>query len=190
MTLESSSASRIEPVVLPTDLLGADADAFRRAMGAFPSPVAVVTALDAGGLPRGLTCSAVCSVSMAPPLLLVCVNQRSGSLDAIRESGGFVVNLLREGRHAVSEIFASPSPHKFAAVEWLPAAGSGLPLLVNDITAFVDCGLHAEIIAGTHAILIGSVRLSGRPDGNGPLVYHDRAYGRWTPYETPGRGTG
>jgi flavin reductase (DIM6/NTAB) family NADH-FMN oxidoreductase RutF len=154
--------------------------AFRRAMGAFPSPVAIVTALDADGLPRGMTCSAVCSVSMAPPSMLICVNQRNGSLQAIRAGGGFVVNLLGEGGHALSDVFASPSAHKFAGVRWRPVGRLGLPLLEDDAVAFVECALQAEILAGTHAILVGLVRSSGRVGRpRGPLVYYDRTYGRW-----------
>jgi flavin reductase (DIM6/NTAB) family NADH-FMN oxidoreductase RutF len=178
--MESVPVAQVISTVLSMEGSLTDEQGFRRAMGSFPSPVAIVTALDADGQPRGFTCSAVCSVSMAPPSMLVCVNRRNGSLDAIRDSGGFVVNLLREGTHATSELFASPSPHKFAGVRWRPTEESGLPLLADDIAAFVECTLHAEIIAGTHAILIGLVRSSGRaPRDGGPLVYYDRTYGRW-----------
>jgi flavin reductase (NADH) len=159
---------------------------FRAIMRAFPAPVVVVTALDADGLPRGLTCSAVCSVSTSPPALLICVSLSNGSLDAIRESRGFVVNLLHEGRREVSDVFASASPEKFTGVAWEPSAPSGLPLLVDDAVAFVDCALQCEIVAGTHAIIIGKVRASGTgATGPGPLVYHNRTYGRWAPAAVP-----
>jgi flavin reductase (DIM6/NTAB) family NADH-FMN oxidoreductase RutF len=108
------------------------------------------------------------------------VNQRNGSLQAIRSSGGFMVNLLGEGRHAVAELFASPSAQKFAAVRWRLVGGLGLPLLEDDAAAFVECSLQSELLAGTHAILIGLVRSSGRTGRPGrPLVYYDRTYGRW-----------
>lgn len=153
---------------------------FRAAMRLLPSPVSVVTAMDENGLPRGLTCSALCSVSMAPPSMLVCVNRKNRSLDAIRHSNGFLVNLLRAGRTEMSEVFASPLPTKFAGTHWRPSPASGLPLLVRDALAFVDCGLQAEIEVGSHAILVGLVRGSGTgiPDG-GPLVYWCRSYGKW-----------
>ncbi|WP_433889051.1 flavin reductase family protein [Streptomyces sp. CA-111067] len=173
----------------------ADAQDFRQTMGSFPTPVAVVTALDSDGVPRGLTCSAVCSVSMDPPSMLVCVNRRNGSLDAIRHSGGFVINLLCDDRQHVSDVFASASPQKFADAEWQPSPISGLPHLHDDSLAFVDCRLQAEIVAGSHAILIGTVRSSGaggRTPDSGPLVYYARSYGRWAPSlsvedELPGR---
>jgi flavin reductase (DIM6/NTAB) family NADH-FMN oxidoreductase RutF len=161
----------------------ASADDFREAMRLVPSPVSIVTANDAQGLPRGLTCSAVCSLSMAPPSMLVCVNRRNRSLDAIRHSAGFIVNLLRAGRTETSEMFASSAASKFTSTSWEPSPVSGLPMVL-DALAFVDCGLQAEIYAGTHAILIGLVRGSGTgsPDG-GPLVYWRRSYGGWSTAE-------
>lgn len=159
------------------------ADDFRAAMRLIPSPVSVVTANDEQGMPRGLTCSAVCSLSMAPPSMLVCVNRRNHSLDAIRHSTGFIVNLLRAGTIEVAEIFASSAVSKFTCTLWQPSPLSGLPM-VSGALAFVDCSLQAEIDAGTHAILIGLVRATGTssPDG-GPLVYYRRSYGRWAAHE-------
>ena len=154
---------------------------FRGVMRMFPSAVSVVTALDACAAPRGLTCSAVTSLSMDPPTMLVCVNQANGSLSAIRRSGGFVVNLLRAGSEAVSEVFASASADKFGALAWRPSPGSGLPWLAEDTLAFVDCRLVAEVAAGSHAILVGLVTHGdlASATGDGPMVYWGRRYGRW-----------
>jgi flavin reductase (NADH) len=132
-------------------------DDFRRVMSAFPSGVSVVTARDSDGLPRGLTCSSLCSLSMDPPMMLVCVNRRNGSLAAIRASGGFAVNLLRAGRGVVSDEFASASADKFSRVRWRPSPRTGLPWLLDDSLAFVDCRLVADLAAGSHTILIGLV---------------------------------
>ncbi|MCK9897081.1 flavin reductase family protein [Frankia sp. AgB32] len=155
-----------------------DVDAFRSMMSLFPAPVSVVTALDDHGRPRGLTCSAVCSLSMDPPLLLACVNRRNRSLEAIRRSGGFVVNLLRAEQHAVSDTFASASPNKFDGVGWEPSPVSGLPVLA-DAAVSIDCHLHAEVFAGTHTIVIGLVRRSAGAEAD-PLVYWRRRYGTWS----------
>lgn len=156
-------------------------ETFRQVMKVFPSAVSVVTALDRQGLPRGLTCSAVCSLSMDPPTVLICVNQRSGSLSAIRDSGGFTVNLLRCGRHHVSDLFASDSPDKFSALTWRPGTVSGLPWLFNDSLACLDGRLVAEVVVGSHAILVGLVT-DGQvnPHEDGPLVYWHQRYGRWS----------
>lgn len=167
-------------ILLPT--APADAGEFRDAMGVFPAPVAVVTALDGEGIPRGLTCSALCSLSMEPPSMLICVNRRNRSLEAIRHSDGFVVNLLRAGRRELSDLFASPSERKFTGTDWCPSPASGLPLLACDALAFVDCALRSEIHAGSHAVLIGLVRESGFAEpAEGPLVYWRRNYGQWSP---------
>lgn len=132
-------------------------DEFRRVMSAFPSGVSVVTARDEDGLPRGLTCSSLCSLSMDPPMMLACVNRRNGSLAAIRASGGFAVNLLRAGRGVVSDEFASASADKFSRVRWCPSPRTGLPWLLDDSLALVDCRLVADLAAGSHTILIGLV---------------------------------
>lgn len=153
---------------------------FRETMGAFPTAVSIVTALDDSGEPRGLTCSAVCSLSAAPPTLLVCVNRRNGSLAAIRHSAGFVVNLLRAQSSGLSDRFASPSPDKYDGVSWRPSPASGLPLLHDDTLAHADCRLVADIEAGSHAILIGRLRTGATaPAPAEPLLYWRRAYGSW-----------
>lgn len=154
---------------------------FRQVMRMFPSAVSVVTALDRQRLPRGLTCSAVTSLSMDPPTMLVCVNRNNGSLDAIRGSKGFVINLLRAGRETVSRVFASAASDKFSALGWTPAPASGLPWLAEDALAFIDCKLVAELSAGSHAILIGLVADGGLAPATeeGPLVYWSHRYGGW-----------
>lgn len=157
-----------------------DGDMFRETMSSLPTAVSVVTALDSGGQPRGLTCSAVCSVSVDPPQVLVCVNQRNGSLSAIRHSGGFVVNVLGASSAGLSNRFASPVAEKFADVSWRPAPNSGLPMLEGVAHAFIDCELTADIAAGTHSILVGAVHACGTDfDAIHPLLYWRRAYGTW-----------
>lgn len=178
---------RLFHAAVPLPIDAGDPERFRETMRLLPSPVSVVTAMDEQGTPRGLTCSAVCSLSMAPPSMLICVNRKNRSLDAIRHSKGFMVNLLRAGRTEISDVFASPIPTKFENAAWHPSPASGLPLLIDDALAFVDCRLQAEIEAGSHVILVGLVRGSGAgpPDG-GPLVYWRRSYGQWTEHDLSG----
>src|SRR2546423_12069348 len=87
-----------------------DKATFFAIMGAFPTGVTIVTALDADGAPRGLTSNAVCSVSAEPPLLLVCVDTRSQTLPALQCSGRFVVNYLLAERDGLANLFASKEP--------------------------------------------------------------------------------
>jgi flavin reductase (NADH) len=175
------------PAAAPTQLglngqcgPGVDPVTFRRIMSAVPTGVAVVTSFDTAGTPRGLTCSALCSVSVDPPLLLLCVNSGCGSLRAIRASNGFVVNFLRAGRDSISQLFASPSPDKFARVRWRRSASTGLPWLTEDTIAHADCRLVSDIEAGDHCILIG-VLVSGSapPPAVQPLLYWQRRYASW-----------
>lgn len=176
-----SGAGPVQRLELEMPWPGVQSQHFRQIMMKFPSAVSVVTALDGQRLPRGLTCSAFTSLSMEPPALLACVNRRNGSLAAIRDSGGFALNLLRAGRGRVSEIFASGESDKFASLAWQPSPRLGLPWLVDDALAFVECQVVADVSAGTHAILIGLVTSGACADEveDGPLVYWHHRYGRW-----------
>jgi flavin reductase (NADH) len=158
---------------------GVDEATFRSIMSAFPSGVTVVTTVDADGAPAGLTCSAVCSVSQAPPLLLVCVNGRSAVLRTIRHNGVFAVNFLRDNRERVSALFASPGT-RFSSVTWQPTRRLGLPWLPLDTIAYADCRVWRAVEAGDHTVLIGSiVDGQAREEVSGPLMYWRRKYGRW-----------
>ncbi len=148
-------------------------------MGAFPTGVGIVTALDADNQPRGLTTNALCSVSAEPPLMLVCVDKNSNTLPALRHSGGFVVNYLSAGRGDLANRFASKEPDKFAGVSWRPAA-KGMPWLHADTIAHCECTVQQEIDAGDHFIFLALVE-GGQPPAPGtkPLMYFRRSYGTW-----------
>ena|SRR5690348_14390451 len=93
---------------------------FRAALGRFASGVTVVTTKDALGELHGITVSAFCSVSLQPPMVLICIEKTAGSHPAVEESAIFVVNVLREGESAISELFASLRPEKFELIKWTP----------------------------------------------------------------------
>src|SRR5438105_4995819 len=150
-------------------------------MASFPSGVAIVTTRGGDGAPRGLTSTAVCSVSAEPPLLLVCVDLGSRTLAALRSARRFVVNFMREGRSELCLLFASKAPDKFAGIAWSETS-SGLPLLHHDALAWAECTTVDEVEAGDHVIVIGRVE-EGRaasPD-DVPLMYYHRTWGVWTP---------
>jgi flavin reductase (DIM6/NTAB) family NADH-FMN oxidoreductase RutF len=90
---------------------------FRTALGRFASGVTVVTTRDAKGELHGITVSAFCSVSLQPPMVLICIEKTAGSHPAVEESAIFVVNVLREGEAEVSELFASSRPEKFDLIK-------------------------------------------------------------------------
>ncbi len=153
-----------------------DRATFFTLMSGFPSGVTIVTTLDDNGRPRGLTCTATCSVSAEPPLLLVCLDNRSGTLAAIRSSRRFVVNYLLAGRGELSNRFATPGVDRWKDLAWRPTA-HGIPVLHTDSLAFVACRLQSEMTAGDHTIVVGRVE-GGHPPapGSQPLIYFRRAY--------------
>jgi len=158
-----------------------DRDLFVEIMASYPAGVAVVTTLDTDGTPRGLTTTAVSSVSAEPPLLLVCVDLTSRTLPALRAGGRFVVNFLREGRSELARLFASKAEDKFANISWRPSA-SGLPLLHEDVVAWAECATVHELEVGDHVLLVGRVEDGGsQPELGRPLMYYRRSWGVWSP---------
>ena len=147
--------------------------ALRNAFGAFLTGVTVVTAKDAEGRPIGFTANSFASVSLDPPLLLVCLARRSSNYAALTGAAGFAVNILAEAQEAVSNTFARPSDDRFAAVDW--AFGPhGAPVIAG-AAAWFDCAMHEVIDAGDHAILIGRVEAFADAGANG-LGYARGAY--------------
>lgn len=167
---------------IPAEVAAAcvDDDTFRSIMSAFPTGVTVVTTLDEQDRPCGLTCSAACSVSRTPPLLLVCLHSHSRVLAAIRRRECFGVNFLRDNRAATSALFAARNPDRFGLVAWRPSRLGGLPLLPADTIAYAECRLVGTLAAGDHTALVGAI-VDGRAEGDtlGPLMYWRRRYGGW-----------
>ena len=158
-----------------------DRQVFFDVMASFPSGVAIVTTLDADGVPRGLTTTAVCSVSADPPTILVCVDLASRTLAALRARNGFVVNFVGEGRSELCLLFASKEEDKFAHVDWRPTE-AGLPLLHNDVLAWAECATVQELEIGDHVVLLAEVSDGGvQPELEPPLMYYRRSWGVWSP---------
>jgi flavin reductase (DIM6/NTAB) family NADH-FMN oxidoreductase RutF len=150
-----------------------DARSFRHALGQFASGITVVTTRDAQARPLGLTVSAFCSVSLHPPLVLVCVDARSGTHKAFAESKVFGVSVLAEGQEAISERFARAGGAKFKDFELI--TGQSGAALVPGALAHIECTLAAEHAAGDHTIYVGKVLALSVHPGR-PLVYHAGAY--------------
>ena len=155
---------------------------FRDAMRRLAATVTIISARGAGRR-HGITATAVTSLSMDPPSLLVCVN-RSGSLhDLLSESGRFCVNLLRSEQQALSDAFAGklPSEDRFLHGAW-KEDGEGLPFLA-DGQASIFCRRRDVIEYGSHSIFIGEVESVLLTDEVSPLLYSNGAYGRCSPLE-------
>jgi flavin reductase (DIM6/NTAB) family NADH-FMN oxidoreductase RutF len=147
-------------------------------MADFPTGVAVVTTTDLSGRPHGFTCSALCSVTVTPPTLLVCANLHGASLAALLERGLFAVNLLAESAIPTAVRFSSASIERFAGLPWLPGPATGMPLLRDDVCGAAECEVGGAIPVGDHMIVLGSVR-AVRSHQDIPLVYGRRCYGRF-----------
>ena len=145
-------------------------DFFRRVMGQFATGVTIATTSSKGAV-AGLTVNAFCSVSLDPPLVLICVDLTSTTLPVIRESGVFAVNMLTDEQEGLSQCFASPTPERyeyFCNASYHTAV-TGSPIL-DGVLAFVDTQVVAEYPAGDHVIFLGQIVAMGT---DGRVVYAD-----------------
>ena len=150
---------------------------FKAIMACAPGPAAVVTTLAGDGRPYGLTMSAVCSVSLDPPLVLACFDAGSNTLSAMRGTGSFTVNYLRHGQEAVALAFASKSGSKFEGLSWaLPEAGIGGPILHEHDAAYAACRVLDLIVAGDHVIAVGEVHEGDVCADHPALAYAQRQF--------------
>lgn len=145
----------------------------RHAMSHFASGVTIVTTLDGAGGPVGTTVSAVSSLSAEPALLLVCMAQRSATLDALLRRGGFTVNVLAAGQHALSSGFARPGTvASWDGVDHAPGP-HGHPHLAG-VLAALDCAVEEVVAGGDHQIVIGRVLGAQVADRPGDPLLHWR----------------
>jgi flavin reductase (DIM6/NTAB) family NADH-FMN oxidoreductase RutF len=143
----------------------------RRALGAFPTGVTIVTTLGESGTLQGLTANAFTAVSLDPPLVLVCVGHRSRSYQSFIQSCRFAIHILSDAQADAARHFAQPGSLRGAAVAWA-VNERGLPVL-DEYVALIECRLSAEHRGGDHAILVGAVEAIslGAQDAR-PLLYH------------------
>lgn len=145
-----------------------DQRALRDVFGSFATGVTVVTTRDEDGTPRGFTANSFTSVSLEPPLILVCIAKTAHSKDVFCAARHFAVNILAEDQKAVSGLFASRSPDKFERVSWQPGVAD-TPCLDGAVAQLV-CERHKLTDAGDHIVLIGQVIAHESNDAR-PLGY-------------------
>ena len=150
-------------------------DDFRRVLGHFATGVTILTTADPDGRPTGLTASAFCSVSLDPPLVLICVDHKSQSFPALSESRGFAVNVLSAAQEDLSRRFASTRLDKFDGVAYTPGL-HGAPVL-HDALAQIECETVGKHVQGDHTIFVGRVERARVGSGE-PLVYFRGRYER------------
>ena len=145
---------------------------FRQAMGHFASGVTVVTTA-AGSELYGMTVSSFSSLSLNPPLILICIDKSVPSHDILKHAGCFVVNILEERQEHLSRRFATTATDKFKGVAW-HTGNLGLPVLATTLAA-IECRLRDALDGGDHTIFIGEVVDAEVREG-APLLYYRRGY--------------
>lgn len=150
-----------------------EAPDLRRVMGAYPTGVTIVAAREEGGEPFGLTVNSFTSVSLEPPLVLVCIGHTSTYHDRLVSGSYFSVNVLAGDQDAIAWRFAQePSEGRFDNVGWTPAP-SGAPILEGAL-AWLDCAIHEVLPGGDHSIVVGRVSDAAVTDRPALLFHRGR----------------
>lgn len=149
---------------------------FREVLSHLAGGVSVVTTREPSGDPCGLTATAVCSVSLRPPLVLVSIENTTNTHRCLRASGYYAVNLLGPGDAELARRFATEMDDKFVGLDFREAT-TGAPVLERG-PGFCDCSVEREVPAGDHTIFIGRVEEAelGDRDSREALVYHLGTY--------------
>ena len=155
---------------------GSDPRTLRDALGCFATGVTVVTCFDGDGQPFGLTANSFTSVSLDPPLLLVCVHKLAASAAALEGSPSFAVNVLQTGQQPASIRFSTRADDRFGINDWSPGE-FGAPVLRESLGVF-ECERHAIHDGGDHYILVGKVLKASFDATLDPLLFFRGRYRR------------
>lgn len=146
----------------------------RRIMGHFATGVTVITSVRSSGELHGLTANAFTSVSLVPPLLLICVDKKAESYPCFDESKIFTVNILAEDQEALSRKFAVSGGNKFEGVSYRIGA-NGAPILDGTL-AYIECKVAGVMDAGDHTVYLGEVEQAETPHEGKPLMFFRGGY--------------
>jgi len=146
-----------------------DPDAFRAVMGRFASGVTVVTTTDDAGSAYGMTVSAFASVSLQPPLVVMCIDHTASLHDTLANAPYFAVNILASTQEPIARRFAETGAQRFEGIGYRNGE-NGVPIL-NDVLAFVECKRVSSTEAGDHTVIIGETVAASMRDAR-PLLYY------------------
>ena len=146
-----------------------DPDAFRAVMGRFASGVTVVTAEDADGTDRGMTVSAFASLSLEPPLVVMCIDRTASMYDTLMNGEFFAVNMLASTQEALARRFAATGAQQFEGIGYVKGE-NGAPVL-NDVLAYIECRRVSSSAAGDHGLIVGETLNASQRDAR-PLLYY------------------
>lgn len=158
---------------VPSAVANLDAHRFRRACARFTTGVAIVTVLDRDGAPHGMTVNSFTSVSLHPPLFLVCIDHRASIVSNFRTGNAMAINVLREEQRDLSVRFARPGASRFHLTDWQPGV-TGAPLLPG-VLASLEGKIANTVEAGDHLIVITEACSVNAGAGH-PLLYFESKY--------------
>ena len=146
---------------------------YRKTLGKFVTGVTIITTCEKDGTPRGFTANSFTSVSLEPPLILICIGDFNEGLELFKNSEYFAVNILNEEQVDISNLFAQPVKNKFEEIKWSNSK-FGVPIIKGAL-AWLECKNFDQIRSGDHLILIGNVK-NFHNEGGYPLAYYNGNY--------------
>jgi len=155
---------------------GFDQLSYRRALGCYPTGVAVVTAVTPAGDHVGITINSFTSVSLEPPLISICLGKHLARFEALTSSDAFNLNILREDQSELSAQFAGDGRDKWRGVQF--RIGQYGTRILEPHLALLECERHLNYRAGDHDIVIGRVHTFHHDAGAAPLLFYRGAYHR------------
>lgn len=150
-----------------------DSNLFRRACAQFATGIAIASTLDPQGLPHGMTVNSFTSVSMEPPLVLICVDRTCNLLPIFEEFGHYGLSFLGHEQQGLSSRFAQRGQDRFDGMHWV-AGSLGIPL-IPDALAHLQCRIINTVAAGDHVVLIAEVVSADIHSGR-PLLFYESGY--------------
>ena len=153
--------------------MSVSSDEFRSILGRFPSGVSVVTTTAADGSDQGMTVSAFCSLSLKPPLVLVCIEKTASVHNALTSSSAFIVNILSEKQEQIARRFSIVDIDRFEGVGF-SRSRNGIVVL-DDALGVIECNRFSLHDGGDHTIIVGEVE-AGRAETGAPLIYYRGGY--------------
>jgi flavin reductase ActVB len=151
---------------------------FKAALARFASGVTILTMRDADGTDHGMTATAFSSLSLSPPLILVCIARDASMFEPLKQAQRFAVNILSDEQKEVSRAFAAKDIDRFEGFIFERGI-EDVPILVG-AHAHLECRVHARHEAGDHTIIVGEVEACATGEGT-PLLYYRGTYGRFAP---------
>jgi flavin reductase (DIM6/NTAB) family NADH-FMN oxidoreductase RutF len=148
---------------------------FRDIFRSFPATTCAITTIGSDGVPHGATCTAVCPVSPEPASLMICLDQESTTLHAIRANGTFVVNFLGSGAEGAAMALATKDPDKFERFRWTRSRRDN-PIVAEGLSAYAECVVDDMIPSGDHVIVTARIELAYSGEALRPLLYYRRAF--------------